>query len=328
MNQYRSGKGGDTQFYLSAWNGEPLTIDRKSQGGIPLVIAHPYLTIVGGMTPDMLPSLSDGRDDGFTARLLFTYPGRTVRPYSEEGIPDAVADAWGDLCRSLWDRPMRIHEGSPVPHVVAMDDGAKRAWRELCQAHRAEQGADDFPASMEGAWGKLEAYAARLSLVLHMMALASDPTAPRADQPPPIPRRMIDNAWILVDYFKAHVRRVRASMRGRSFDGGDDVRWLLGWIIRKNLPNFTIKDVGNQTDRFRNASPGTLDAALKWLESRNAIRRPEAETGKPGRPKSPRYEVNPALASGLRFHQFHQNSETAPSFDGIDGNEGRSGVTP
>ncbi len=96
MDQYRNGKGGDRPFYLSAWNGEPVHIDRAKHMAEPIIVPHPFLTVVGGMTPDMLSTLPEGqgRDDGFIARLLFAYPGRVARRYSERGIPDDVAAEW------------------------------------------------------------------------------------------------------------------------------------------------------------------------------------------------------------------------------------------
>ncbi len=86
---------------------------------------------------------------------------------------------------------------------------------------------------MEGPWGKLEAYAARLALILHLMDLAADPTRPAADDPPELPRRIIEDAARLVAYFKSHALRVYAAMGGKADDGGDDVRALVRWIIRK-----------------------------------------------------------------------------------------------
>ena len=57
----------------------------------------------------------------------------------------------------------------------------------MVHAHHAEQEADDFPDALEGPWGKLEAYAARLALILHLMDLASDPTRARRTTRPSCP---------------------------------------------------------------------------------------------------------------------------------------------
>ncbi len=182
----------------------------------------------------MLSTLPEGRgrDDGFIARLLFAYPDRLARQYSEKGIPEDVAADWERVVESLWSRAMRELDGRPAPRVVKMTPEAAREWVAWCQAHYAEQEADDFPDSLEGPWGKLEAYLARLALILHLTALASDPTRPAADDPPELPKRIIEAAARLVAYFKAHALRVYAAMGGKADDGGEDVRSLVRWIRR------------------------------------------------------------------------------------------------
>ncbi len=321
MDQYKGGKGGDKPFYLSAWGSESITIDRAKHADEPIIVNHPFLTVAGGMTPDMLATLQDRKgDDGFTARILFTYPPRCPRPYSEDGIADAATDAWRDLVGSLWARPMRDMDGKPSPHVVKMDPEARREWGRWCRAHRVEQEADDFPSNLEGPWGKLEAYAARLALILHLMDLASDPTAPRGAEPPEMPRKIILDAARLVAYFKSHARRVHASMGGKAGAGDEDVRALLGWIGRNELAEFSTRDIGKNFDRFKD-DPAALADATDWMVAKNLVRlRPEAKNGKPGRKPSPTFEVNPSLLNSPRFRQFRRNSRSAPSSDGNDGN--------
>jgi len=61
MDQYKGGKGGDRPFYLSAWGGEAVFIDRAKHMREPIAVPHPFLTVIGGMTPDMLSTLSEGK---------------------------------------------------------------------------------------------------------------------------------------------------------------------------------------------------------------------------------------------------------------------------
>ena len=81
MDQYKGGKGGDRPFYLSAWAGEPVYIDRAKHMREPIAVPQPFLTVMGGMTLDMLSTLAEGRgrEDGFVARLLFCYPRADAR---------------------------------------------------------------------------------------------------------------------------------------------------------------------------------------------------------------------------------------------------------
>jgi hypothetical protein len=313
MNQYKGGKGGDRPFYLSAWNGEPVYVDRAKHMKHPIVVPHPFLTVVGGITPDMLSTLSEdqGRDDGFLARLLFAYPDRVQRRrYSEQGIPDDVAADWKHLILALWNRHMRDVDGKSVPHIVHMTPDAAAAWAAWCQAHYDEQETDDFPDHLEGPWGKLEAYAARLALVLHLLHLASDPTRRAPDDSPDLPKWIIADAARLVAYFKSHARRVHAAIGGKCADGGDDVRALVRWIFRNGLTEFSERDISRNFNRFKD-DPGALADALGWMTSHNLVRprQEHAATSKPGRKRSPCYEVNRALKSSPRFCHFRQNGQ-------------------
>ena len=60
MDQYKGGKGGDRPFYMSAWGGESILIDRAKHMKAPIAVPHPFLTVAGGLTPDMLSSLPEG----------------------------------------------------------------------------------------------------------------------------------------------------------------------------------------------------------------------------------------------------------------------------
>jgi hypothetical protein len=309
MDQYKGGRGGDRPFYLSAWCGSPIVVDRAKHMTEPIMVPHPFLTVIGGLTPDMLTALpeGEGRDDGFVARLLFAYPDRVARRYSGDGIPDDVAAGWERVARRLWQLEMRDVDGKPASRVVKMTPKAARVWSAWCQAHYAEQEADDFPDSLEGPWGKLEAYAARLALILHLMTLASDPTRP-VDNLPDLPERILEAAFELVAYFKAQARRVYAAIGGKCDDGGEDTRALIGWIVRNALADFSERDIARNFDRFKH-DPAALADALGWMTDHNIIRpRQEPDTGhKAGRKLSPGFDVNPTLRESPRFRHFRRN---------------------
>ncbi len=299
MDQYRGGKGGDRAFWMMAWSGSRICVDRKGKDE-PIIVAHPLLCVVGGMTPDMLSSLTDGREDGFTARLLFAYPERTLRIYTEEGISEGVEVAWRETIEALWRRPMVERDGQTVSHVVKMTPEARRAWGEWCQAHIDETQSDDLPQGLQGAWGKFEAYAARLALVLHLLSVADDPTVSPYADPPELPTKIIDDTARLVVYLKSQTRRVHAEMAGRYGDGGKDVRDIAGWIIRRGPGRgpFSRSDITSDLRRFTKDDAALVDA-LDWMVKQNLIRHQDqkiqGETRRSGRKPNGKYEANPAL---------------------------------
>ena len=73
MNQYS--KGDRASGYLSIWSNQPLSIDRVSQP-VPIYIQKPFLNIIGGLQPRVLPKLfpPNKTDNGFLQRFLFAYP--------------------------------------------------------------------------------------------------------------------------------------------------------------------------------------------------------------------------------------------------------------
>jgi putative DNA primase/helicase len=296
-NQYKGGKGADRQFYLSAWSGSPVSVDRKGNpDGVPIHIPHPFLSIVGGLTPGMLSELAEakGRDDGFLDRILFTQPGPVRVRWQDFGVPEAVTAEWDRIIRRLWGVPMIRDEGRDRPFLVRLAPDAEVLFAAWFDAHCAEAEADDFPPYLRGPWAKLRAYCGRLALVLDRLARACDPDPDRFDAGD-VSAASMAAAIRLVGYFKAHTRRVRALIRG-AFGENADARAILRWAARTGRPEFSERDARhNFPSRFPADGP-ELGLALRWLEGRHCIR-PKAppERRGAGRPSSPAYEVNPAL---------------------------------
>lgn len=315
-NQYKSGKGNDRQALLKIWAGQAIKKDRVLNAGrIPIRVAHPCLTIMGGLTPDTLPDLADprGRADGFLDRFLFAFPEpRPIPPWTEQGVPQETADEWAALVARLWLRPMsRTDDGRGCPQVAHFTDDGRRRWRALYDAHAAEMNTADFPPELRGAWGKLREYAGRLALILACVDHAADPTADPLAMPS-IGPRIVDNAWRLVGYFGGHARRVHAAIgRGRNLGGGHVVQAIVSWLRDGDRRTFAERDI-KQARRW--IVDADLADALDWLAERHAIRRHEAsdDTPRRGRPASPMYDVNPALLD-TQNPRFTQNS--APEGD-------------
>ena len=332
MDQYKGkGSGGDRQHFLSWWSGVTDYIDRVKNQGDPIVVPHPFLTVAGGIVPDMLGSLCEKRqrDDGFLARLLFSFPDWRQPRYTRQGIPDAIADRWNEVIRSLYARQMNEKDGRLVPHVFRFSPQADVAYEDWCNAHRDEQREDDFRDSMKGAWGKFEAYCARLALNLHLMNLASDPDRYLDSDLDPVelPRQTIHDAARLIAYFKSHAIRVYAAIGGKVVTGGDDVRALVRWILRTEREGFSTRDIGHNFDRFKDDDLALVEA-LGWMTEHNLIR-PQSDpdalfSGKGGRKRAPTYVVNPLLRTSRLFLHFLQNRVAGGGFGGNGGKDGKS----
>ena len=298
MNQFKAGKGNDRPNALKIWSGDSIKKDRVAhEDHVPIRCDHPCLTIVGGLTPDMLGSLTDprGRADGFIDRFLLTYPDPLpVAEWSGGGLPEDTAETWRALVARLWIREMNPKDDRLVPHVARFTPEAADAWVERYNEHVAEMNAPGFNPALRGPWGKLREYAGRLALILACLHHAADPLADPSDVPEVGPLT-VAHAWRLVAYFKSHARRVHATIAlGPGIGGGPVVAAVVAWIRKGGCTSFSERDV-KQARRWIDSEE--LTAALSYLASRNAIRAQTVSNPGPqgGRPPTPVYDVNPRL---------------------------------
>lgn len=301
MNQYKAGKGNDKPTACKIWSGQTIKRDRVlNEFHEPIRCLHPSLSIAGAMTPDMLGEMIDakGRGDGFMDRFLFAYPDALPSPeWSDDGIPDDVAEGWSRIVGRLWERPLAVCAGRDVPHVAYMTPGGKSAWTVFYAEHTNEMNDPGFPPSLRGPWGKLREYAGRFALILTLLDHAADPTADPVAVPD-VDTRHIRNAWRLVTYFKSHARRVYAAVRfGVAGHEALAIKAIVKWLRDGSTEEFTERDVKRARPWIDSE---TLTRAISHLIKMNAIRPREStrETAKPGRPPSPTYDVNPTLLMG------------------------------
>jgi len=100
--------------------------------------------------------------------------------------------------------------GEPVPEVVPLSSDAWEVFKELADSLVEEAYAPGFPAHLEGVWSKMEAYLARLSLILALCRVVEQGGEERVET------RDVLMASGLVDYFKAHARRVHVGLHGQN----------------------------------------------------------------------------------------------------------------
>jgi hypothetical protein len=263
LDQYRGGRGADRQFFLSAWSGEPLKVDRKSSGAEPLVVTDPVLSVVGCVPPALLSELDAGHggEDGFLDRVLFVIPRPFAgRRWSWEGLSPETRQGWHDAVARLYDLPMGVDaSGRPAAVVVDLAPEAYRLWEDWYNRHQQELEAADFPDVLKGPWSKLVAYAARFALILHMLRGACG-----EDVGDDVDAESLARAFRLVAYFKSHARAVYARLL--QSDKSRQVARAIAWIRAHGGPV-------RPTDLTRNNVAGVETrsqavALMKELEDR------------------------------------------------------------
>jgi hypothetical protein len=210
MNQYRSGKGTDRQYWLKVWSGAPVKVDRK--GADTIYLHDTFVGVLGGIQPDMLSDLVDRlkREDGFVHRLLVCYPREDEEDdLSDDVLDPCLRDAWEATCNRLYS--LDFADGQE-PVDVRFTPEAFASWRAWYRGHQAQLKHPEFPRHLKGPWKKFKAYCARLALVVRLL----DPA--NADGTQPVTCGDVDRAVTLVDYFKSHAVGVYARLRGSRLD--------------------------------------------------------------------------------------------------------------
>lgn len=191
MNLYRSGKGGDIDFYLASWSRAAFQYNRKTNQEV-IHLRKPTISIFGSIQPDRLIELQGNRvgsKDGFIDRFLFSKPANfpAYRPSIDSDAPrppderaEPVLSALS-LAKAEWIRVCSIlfcgvqPLGRNQPQQLYFNPDGWRAWMEWLNTNADEidafAAAGDF--DMRGVWNKMRGQAARILMILHFLRIAS-----------------------------------------------------------------------------------------------------------------------------------------------------------
>lgn len=215
MDQYKGGKGSDRQHWLSLWSNDEVVVDRKSRQGEPIVLAKPFVSLFGGIQPAMLTELGGAMEDGLMDRFLFAYPTPRHAWFNEYEISDSSRNRHAALYNELADLTLAQDEhGDPNPKPLKLSPEAKRLFAGVVDSLAAEAFEPGFPARLEGVYSKMRGYLARLSLILAVCRLVeSDAGGNAGESKECVEREDVEAAAEMIEYFKAHARRVYAELR-------------------------------------------------------------------------------------------------------------------
>jgi hypothetical protein len=227
MDAYKpKGKGGDVAHYLEMHRAGHLLVDRKSGRDNLIHIPRAAVSITGTIQPETLRRAL-GREhfeDGLAARFLATMPPRQPRQWTDREIGADVQKAVEGVINGLYTLDFDSAHDDCRPVVLSLSAQAKEVWVAFFDRHAREQA--DLDGDLAAAWSKLEAYCARLALVIELVKWAATGDPPYG--PNAIRRQSVEAAIKLVDWFGHEARRVYAAL-GDS-DEERELRQLVGWI--------------------------------------------------------------------------------------------------
>ena len=256
FDRYAGGKGGgDAAKWLEMFGGRPMVVDRKTGG--TLYVPRAAVSIAGGIQPETLRRAlgQEHRDNGLAARLLLTCPPRKPKRWTEADVnADTEAAVALVFDRLFGLTPETDDDGDERPRLVTLADDGKRAWVTFYNEHAGEQ--VNLSGDEAAAWSKLEGYAARLALVVHLTRWAAGDATLR--DPARVDEASIAAGVVLARWFGDEARRVYAIL-GES-DEGRESRRLVEWIDRKG-GTATVRDLTRGPREYR----GDPERAAKAL---------------------------------------------------------------
>ncbi|MFM9957267.1 MAG: DUF3987 domain-containing protein [Phycisphaerales bacterium] len=284
FDRYAGGKGGgDAAKWLEMFGGRPMVVDRKT-GGM-LYVPRAAVSIAGGIQPETLRRAlgQEHRDNGLAARLLLTCPPRRAKRWTEADVnADTEAAVAMVFDRLFGLTPETDDDGDERPRLVTLADNGKRAWVTFYNEHAGEQ--VNLSGDEAAAWSKLEGYAARLALVVHLTRWAAGDATLR--DPARVDEASIAAGVVLARWFGDEARRVYAILS--ESDDDRETRRLVEWIERggkdRQPGTATVRDLTHGLRAYRN-DPDTAERELSALVE-SGIGRWEADAHGPkgGRP--------------------------------------------
>lgn len=193
MGQYKDGGGRDRQFYLSAWSGQPITVDRIKRGS--LHVARPTLTVVGGIQPSVFDNLTSGEPDGMTERFLMAWGDPVADEWRDDDMDPALIAAYSHL----WTQ-MRAEYAEEAQ--VDLTPAARVAWKQWYDWFHKQTPPD----VLAHGWNKVRTHVARIALILACC------DGGRCDA------QHIERAIAIVEWFMSHTMHVFRTAAASSSD--------------------------------------------------------------------------------------------------------------
>lgn len=311
FDRYASGKGGgDVAKWLEMFGGRSMVVDRKS-GGM-LYVPRAAVSIAGGIQPETLRRAlgQEYRDNGLAARLLFAMPPRTPSRWTEAEVSPQTEKA----VESVFDRlfgltPDADVNGDERPKLLPMTEAGKAAWVKFYNEHSDAQ--MELVGDEAAAWSKLEGYAARLALVVHMTRWAAGDAT--ICDPAQIDEASIGAGVAMARWFGDEARRVYAMLAESDDDRAD--RQLVELIERKgtreeNGVSMSARELVQASRKFPNVADAEL--ALSGLAEAGAGTWMTPKQQGRGGPKARRFVLSPAYSVNVYRNATGGTSNTNP----------------
>src|SRR5665213_609978 len=279
FGEYKGGMGGDVARWLSFHSAGTIKVDRKGSR-IKLLVPRAVVSVTGGIQPKVLRKAlgEDNFDNGLAARFLMAMPPKQPKVWTDDDISDEQIAALDKLFNSLFDLP---GDGNPLlppntPATMILDPQAKGVWIDFYNRHNRER--DNLAGNLQSAWAKLEAYAARLAMIIHVVRHTSGERV----APFEIDAQSMLSGIGLVEWFGQETKRIYA-MLDNSEPAEADLGAKLIELFAKHDNAMTVREIMRCKRLFKHAGEcrGALNALEKAGAGRWEYHKPGDDGGRP-----------------------------------------------
>lgn len=268
-NQYKSGRGCDTEDLLSCYDAKPLIATRKGDGSVD--VERAAVSITGGIQPGIARRLLAKNDsefivNGLAARLLMALPPeRNLRLDLPPIDPVARAGAGLVFHRLLSLMPdVPVDASPPPPRILRFDDAARGILDALLVKNDLLKKRLDPDAPLRRVLPKIEGAAIRLAGILHL-ARWLDPAGIAPVDPEVIDGVSATAGVGIAAWFLREARRVYA-LFGQTEKADADPNDLAAAVEKFITQHGGIVKVRDIFDRFRHkAGWTTAEETRTWL---------------------------------------------------------------
>jgi hypothetical protein len=287
FGQYKGGKGQDAAHFLTMHGARDLLVDRKTGDQTTIYVAHAALGIVGGVQPAILRMTlaTEHFEDGLAARLLLAMPPRQPKRWSEMEVDDDLNRALANMFGTLYAMPLPVHAvtGEPEPATIKLSAEGKAAWVRFFNEHAQEQA--ELTGDLAAAWSKLEGYAARFALIVHLVRWAAGDST-LAD-PNAVDAQSIEAGVTLSRWFGQEAKRVYAVL---SESDEEREQRQLAELIERRGGSITVRELMHASRQYRGSS-ADAEAALEALAKAGIVTREPVGPGEHGGQPTTRYRL-------------------------------------
>jgi len=258
FDRYGQGKGADAAKWLEMFGGRSIMVDRKSGSSKTIYVPRAAVSITRGIQPATLVRAlgAEHRENGLAARLLSACPPRQPKRWTEADISPDMEQQVERVFDKLYSLELVVQgDGEPKSLDLPLTPAGKETWIRFYNGHAEEQAG--LSGDLAAAWSKLEGYAARLALVIHLVRWAAGDAT--LDNPNIIDEHSIEAGVKLSRWFGQGARRVYQIL-GETDEQRDQRRLIE--TIRSRGGSITVRELQRSSRKYSKA-----EAAERVLEA-------------------------------------------------------------